>query len=72
MSPDELYALGYSLYTSTWGVRIFYQAPEDPLGHHPPEQSWVQHFTHAVSDAECARRGWELAAADYVRRRLDT
>jgi hypothetical protein len=78
MTPDELYALGYAVETSAWGVRVFRSmqtvvtAPDgtEQFAGEPIEHTMTFHFTHAATHEESARRGWEYAAIDFVQRRL--
>jgi hypothetical protein len=69
MTPDELYAKGYSLEYATWGVTI-YREDRD----HPDDDPYfvgTVHFNHPHSTAEAQQRGWEAAEVDFVKRRLE-
>lgn len=70
MTPDELYALGYALETSAWGVRVILEDADHMNADTDIKAMLVFHFPQATPHEEAARIGWERAAADFVQRRL--
>lgn len=72
MTPDELYAKGYSLTWASWGVSVYRTVDGSP----EPSASSVEcvkqvHFDRALREDEAAARGWEAATVDFVQRRLE-
>lgn len=71
MTSDELYAKGYSLEWSIWGVTVYRTidgSAEPSVA--AVERTAVVNFETPLKETEAAARGWEAAAADFVKRRL--
>lgn len=69
MTGDELYALGYALQYSCWGVHVILE----DAAHMDDEPKAVHTFFFPdgpISTEEAVRRGWEFAAAHFVAARL--
>lgn len=67
MTPDELYARGYSLEVGAWGVNVLY-APPNQLSQLPDVQR--VHFYQPLPYETACQAGWEAAEVDFVKRRL--
>jgi hypothetical protein len=72
MTADELYAKGYSLEYSIWGVSVYRTID----GSHGASDSSVQQValwnaSQPVGTEQTIIKGWELAQTDLVKRRLD-
>ena len=71
MTPDELYAKGYSLEWAAWGVDVYRTVD----GSAEPSPSAVKRVAHVrfeapLQEAEACTRGWAAATADFVAQRL--
>ena len=67
MTPNELYAVGYAIEYSPWGVYVY----RETLDHMETLETTTVSFERPVTSEEAQRRGWEAATVDFVKRRLD-
>lgn len=73
MTPDELYAKGYTLEYSLWGVSVYRTIDGSPGSSDAAVECAAQRaFGRPVGEDETIKQGWELATADFVKRRLTT
>lgn len=71
MTPDELYAHGYSLEYAMWGVSVYRTVD----GSHGASDAAVQgvktiQFGEPMLAEKAQQLGWEAAQVDLVKRRL--
>lgn len=73
MNNDDMYSKGYTLEYSIWGVSVYRTIDGSP-GHSesPVQQVGMKNFGAPVSNDEACAAGWELAAADHIKRKFES
>jgi hypothetical protein len=71
MTPDELYAKGYSLEVAAWGFSLYRTLDGSPGSSDAAvERVAVANFPQPLKEPEAAAHGWRAAELHYVKERL--